>query len=319
MLFPLLRRKVSKLTHVGGKAAALVRLHQAGLPVPRFKVIPYTDWSQPTADTDICWPQLRSLCSQLEAASDSFTRQVLASAARQEILKVEFPRSVQKILNAWLKANRSAPTIVRSSASSEDQPNSSSAGQYESTVVSSNESELRPAIRHVLASYYTDRAVAYRRSLGISQAGPRMAVILQQAVDAKLAGIIFGRDPIESDDGKIIIESSFGLGTTVVSGAVTPDRFVLQKESGALLREQIGSKKLQDHLSLDGRVIRRETPAELRKTVSLDSPDLIELWTLYTRIEKLTYFPQDVEWLKAADGFWIVQSRPITMVSSNGA
>lgn len=298
---------------IGGKACSLIRLHSASFHVPDFVVIPYFSWQGQTFQTETCWPSLQALCYQLELAQDPFTIGVLAASLREAIRQVEVPQSVTNIINEWVKKHRgSSLTFVRSSAASEDSSTSSSAGQYESVLSLSMNAQIEHATLAVIESYYSLRAVTYRQSRGISHAGPQMGVILQQAIQATAAGIIFGCDPLSSNNDVMVIEACFGLGTTLVSGAVTPDRYIVDKRSKQVLKRSLGSKKWCDQFSESANIERIPTTDEQKRQYSLRDDQLRALISEYLRIESVFGPPQDVEWAYETDALWLLQSRPVT-------
>jgi pyruvate,water dikinase len=196
---------------------------------------------------------------------------------------------------------------VRSSATAEDGVVTSFAGQQETVLGVQGEREVCAAVARCWASLDTDRAVAYRRKQGVSDDGLAMAVVVQRLVEAEVAGVLFTRDPLDPDGRRMLVEASWGLGESVVSGRVTPDRFHLDRDTGAVKERHISSKKEQ--FTADGP---RPVPPEKQDAPCLDDTRLAELAELGRRVEAFYGGPRDVEWAWADGRFWLLQARPIT-------
>jgi pyruvate,water dikinase len=298
--------------HIGAKAEALIRLQRSKLNVPPFTVIPYTDWEVNLHGA--AGGRIRTLCERLYATSDVFIRQGLAAILRQEIGSWTIPHHILEQMNEWIRTNAdAAATIVRSSADLEDCVGSSAAGQYDSVIVATNVPAVSRAAMTVLTSYYSDRAVAYRRSFDLPELGPRMGLIVQRAINPDTSGVTFGCDPISGNHELLIIEATLGLATTLVAGMVTPDRFTLDKVTGKLVDKRVGSKRLKELIAEDATVERSINSATANRALCLGSDSLQRLWSTYLAIERLSGCPQDVEWLYANGILHIVQARPVTV------
>jgi pyruvate,water dikinase len=201
---------------------------------------------------------------------------------------------------------------VRSSATAEDGAVVSFAGQQETFLGVQGDREVCAAVARCWASLDTGRAVAYRRKQGVADGGLAMAVVVQRLVEAEVAGVLFTRDPLDPDGRRMLVEASWGLGESVVSGRVAPDRFHLDRETGAVLERHTGSKKVQ--ITADGP---RDVPAERQDVLCLDDPRLAELADLGRRVEAFYGGPRDVEWAWADGRFWLLQARPITAAGAD--
>ncbi len=300
----------------GGKARSLQELSRLGIATPDFVCIPYTVWPLVQLKQGSSWPALVEITHELELANDSLSRRIIGAALRRAVREEPLPFEAENALSAWLGRGMAAPlTFVRSSAATEDAGQTSSAGQYKSVVAASRDGPLRAAIATVLTSFYSDRAIAYRRAHGLDQAGPLMGLILQNAVRPDAAGVLFGCDPITADRSVIVIEASYGLGTTLVSGAATPDLYVVEKKSGLVVETRRGSKKVRDVLSHDGTCVRERVSERLQLGNALTSSRLSELIQVYRAIEQIFASPQDVEWAFEGEQLWILQSRTVTSVT----
>jgi len=293
---------------VGGKAESLLVLSEAGLLVPPFCTIPYDRLSGVSITPELTSSEFTQISLELEFASDPFSRRVLAASLREALVGNQLAADVEGILRSWVSEHQklSPLTFVRSSAAGEDSAAASGAGQYETVVSKTTEGELRSAVQRVVASYYLDRAVEYRRATSQSQQGPRMAAILQEALYADYAGVVFGCDPLSGNSDVLVIEAVVGLGTTLVSGAVRPQRYLLRKSDGFVFDSSVGCQHWRDCLSFDGKIF-----AEGTEGTALIPDSIEELWRSYLRVEEVFQSPQDVEWAMCSGRVWLLQSRPI--------
>jgi pyruvate,water dikinase len=201
---------------------------------------------------------------------------------------------------------------VRSSATAEDGAAASFAGQQETYLGVHGEGDVCAAVGRCWASLHSERAVAYRRKQGVADDGLAMAVVVQRLVEAEVAGVLFTRDPLDPDGRRLLVEASWGLGESVVSGRVDPDRFHLNHADGRVLERHLGSKK--EEISADGP---RAVPDDKRGEYCLDDARLRELAELGRRVEAFFGDARDVEWAWAEGRFWLLQARPITAAGAD--
>ena len=256
---------------VGGKGRNLGRMFTAGLPVPPGFCITTTAY--------------RRLCGQSPASDPSLIEQI-AAAYRQ--------------LGGGLVA-------VRSSATVEDSAVASFAGQLETSLGVQGESDVCAAVARCWQSLHSERAAAYRRDRGIREEELALGVVVQRLIAAEIAGVLFTRDPLDPQGQRMLIEASWGLGESVVSGRVAPDRYYIDRESGDIVEQHIAEKTVQ--VTAAGTC---PVPADKQKQPCLDAARLAELAELGRRIEALFGEPCDVEWAWADGRFWLLQARPIT-------
>jgi phosphohistidine swiveling domain-containing protein len=200
---------------------------------------------------------------------------------------------------------------VRSSATSEDGAVASFAGQQETVLGVQGETEVCAAVARCWESLHNERALAYRRSRGINEEGLAMAVVVQRLILAEVAGVLFTRDPLDPQGQRMLVEASWGLGESVVSGKVAPDRYHLERETGRIVEQHIAAKTVQ--AMIEGLC---PVPAEKQTQPCLDPAQLAELADLGRRIEAFFGEPRDVEWAWAEGRFWLLQARPITAVGA---
>ena len=204
------------------------------------------------------------------------------------------------------------PVAVRSSATAEDLPFASFAGQQDTFLGVVGEASLLEAVRRCWASLWTARAVAYRAGQGIDPHAVRLAVVVQQLVDAEVAGVLFTADPVTGRRRHAVIDAGPGLGEAVVSGAVNPDHFVVDTPTGAVLERRPGDKRVTIRPRPGGGTTRTETQVPDHRSCLTDE-QLRELAALGDRVERHFGWPQDIEWAIDAGGTpWLTQTRPIT-------
>jgi phosphohistidine swiveling domain-containing protein len=255
---------------VGGKALGLARLANTGLPVP-----------------------------------PGFCVTTAAYRRLQGRSLDEDPGLIERISRAYRHLGAGL-VAVRSSATTEDGAVTSFAGQQETSLAVIGEPAMLAAISRCWDSLRSDRAIAYRRRTGTA-ADPAMAVVVQRLVEAEVAGVLFTRDPLDTGDSRMLVEASWGLGESVVSGRVTPDRFHLDRDSGAVVERQIHTKPIL-------RTVRgtEDVPPAQQAQACLDDIRLAELAALGRRAETLFGHACDIEWALESGHFWLLQARPIT-------
>ena len=208
------------------------------------------------------------------------------------------------------------PLAVRSSATAEDSEAASFAGMQDTYLWVKGADATLKAVRSCWASLYSVPSISYRRKQGVPETGVAIAVVVQKMVDARSAGVMFTRSPLTGDRSVITIEATWGLGSAVVSGEVTPDRFVIAKIAGEISVREI-SDKLIEHVPIESGGIREiTTPEELRRVPSISDEELRALAEIGRRVERHYGRPQDIEWAIDRNGeILLLQSRPETVWS----
>jgi pyruvate,water dikinase len=217
-------------------------------------------------------------------------------------------------------AESTGPVAVRSSATAEDSADASFAGLQDTLLWILDADALERALLQCWASLYSVPSISYRRRRGMPENEVAMAVVVQKMVDARQAGVLFTRSPTTGDRSVIVIEGAWGLGSAVVSGEVTPDRFVVGKITGEITVRDIRDKHCM-HVPLPSGGTREvATPPELRHVACLDDSQLAQLRELGRRIERHYGCPQDVEWAFDQQGrLQVLQSRPETVWAARDA
>lgn len=310
---------------LGGKCASLVTMTSAGMPVPPGFAITTASYdaflyeSGLRAEIAAC---LEGLDPNDIAAVDDCSARIRAQIESRPV-----PQAVSDALRTAYTELQSpfaceVPVAVRSSATAEDLPDASFAGQQDTYLWLLGYEAVRHHVRACWASLYTSRAILYRLKNNISEDDLSMAVAVQKMVNARVAGVAMTMDPGTGDRSKVAIDASWGVGEMVVSGLVTPDHIVLDKVVLSVVREVIGDKHAE--LVPDaaaGALVEREVEAERRTTRCLTDAELEAVAAMAKRAEKHYRCPQDVEWALDADlppgeDLVLLQARPETVHSS---
>jgi phosphohistidine swiveling domain-containing protein len=302
----------TSLSIAGGKAANLGELTRVGLPVPPGFCVTTAAY-EVVAEDAVLEPILDALD---ETRSDDTTRLAeLAAAARASISRTRVPDAVTEAITAAyheLGDGTPVPVAVRSSATAEDLPYASFAGQQDTYLNVVGDEAVLDAVRRCWASLWTDRAVSYRATSGIDHRGVRLAVAVQRMVGATVAGILFTANPLTGSRRQAVIDASLGLGEAVVSGAVNPDHFVVDTVTGEIVERRLGDKRVAVRTSEGGGTQRVEL-TDSGENASLEDAQIRQVADLGARVEKHFGAPQDTEWTIDPDGrTWLLQSRPIT-------
>jgi pyruvate,water dikinase len=302
---------------VGGKGASLGEMTAAGLPVPPGFVVTAGSYREFIESTGID----EELFEAVDVDAEDSTALAEAEAhAKELILETEMPQEMrQGILDAYADLDDGEAFVaVRSSATAEDLPDASFAGQQE-TFLNITGEDLIDRVKRCWASLFTQRAIYYRQEQGFAHDVVDIAVVVQKMVDAEKSGVMFTSHP-STGEPKIIIEAAWGLGEAVVSGSVSPDNYVVDRETGEVLDATIADKKtMMERDAETGTTIEREVEEERREAQVLDDDAIADLIEIGKRAEDHYESPQDVEWAIVDGEVYMLQSRPITTISDADA
>jgi pyruvate,water dikinase len=308
--------RADDLETVGGKAASLGEMTTADLPVPPAFVV--------TADTYRSFIETTGIDEELFSLVDVETEDSealadAAEAAQELILETPMPEELHdEILGAYAEIGDEVPVAVRSSATAEDLPDASFAGQQDTYLNVTGEA-LVDRVRECWASLFTQRALYYRNEQGFENDLVDIAVVVQQMVDSEKSGVMFTSHP-STGAPVVTIEAAWGLGEAVVSGAVTPDNYVVDRESGELRDETVAQKKVMHVRDEEtGETVERQVPEDKQGKRVLSDAELDELREIGEMIEEYYGEPQDVEWAIYEGDIYLLQSRPITTISEGSA
>ncbi|UPV99059.1 phosphoenolpyruvate synthase [Halorussus gelatinilyticus] len=297
---------------VGGKGASLGELTGAGLPVPSGFVVSAGTYRSFIEETGIDEELFETVDVDTE---DSKALAEAQSRAKELVLETEMPEEIrQEIYDSYDEMGDGDDFVaVRSSATAEDLPDASFAGQQE-TFLNVTREDLVDRVKRCWASLFTQRAIYYRQEKGFAHDKVDIAVVVQRMVDAEKSGVMFTSHP-STGASQIIIEAAWGLGEAVVSGSVSPDNYVVDRESGAVEEVTIADKKtMMEKDEATGETVEREVPDDLREAQVLDERDIERLVELGERVEDHYGNPQDVEWAVVDGEVFMLQSRPITTI-----
>jgi pyruvate,water dikinase len=303
---------------VGGKGGSLGELTRAGIAVPPGFVVRTEAFEQLIVALDAAEP-LRAPVEALDP-NDLETVQRVTAGVRARIEQAPLPAAVEAAIRAAWRALADAgqPVAVRSSATTEDAEDASFAGLQDTHLWVLGEDQVVEKTRSCWASLYSVESVCYRRQHGLPEAGVAMGVVIQRMVDARSAGVLFTRSPTTGDRSVITIEGAWGLGSAVVSGEVTPDRWVVAKLTGEIPVRDISDKHIRQVPAEGGGVRDEATPAELRHAPCLSDSELQQLKDIARQAERHYGRPQDIEWAveNGSGAILLLQSRPETVWSA---
>ncbi|MHC1562608.1 PEP/pyruvate-binding domain-containing protein [Actinomycetospora sp. C-140] len=304
---------------VGGKGAGLHRLVDLGVRVPCGFVV--TTDAFRAALTDEA-PTVEAPLRDLPPDAPIDVVERAASATRARLLRAVAAGPVLDAVRAAYDelAGGISRVAVRSSAVGEDAAGASYAGEHDTYLELRGRDAVADAVCRCWASLYTARAVSYRAHAGLGAAGA-MAVVVQEMVPARAAGVFMTLNPANGDRSTVVCEAVWGLGEPLVSGAVTPDRFVIDKISGEVVRREIATKERSLVRSAEHPgTVEVDVPADQRDAPCLDDAELAELLELARRVERSAGVPQDGEFAVAEPGgparVHLLQTRPETVWST---
>ena len=304
----------------GGKGANLGELTSAGLPVPPGFVVGAPAYAA-FCDENGLRERLESLLSEVDVDDSEALRKASAEArtmVAEEPVAGELREEIARAYGMLVGSDKDAPVAVRSSATGEDTESASFAGMNETYLNVRGADEVVEAVRSCWASLFGARTVFYRSKRGFGQADMDIAVVVQRQIESTRAGVMFTIDPATGDEDRLVIEGSFGLGEAVVSGSVSPDRYLVEKDDMAILSREVRSKELviESVSGGSGTVTREARPDEVSAPV-LSDEEVREVAGLGVRIEGHYGSPQDTEWAFDPDGVvYMLQSRPVTVTGT---
>ncbi len=299
----------TNLPEVGGKGANLGEMVKAGFPVPPGFCITTSAYCDFIAASNEIY-KFFDLLDQLKLDQpDEISK--LGKLIRDHLLTIPIPQTIKfSILDAWKIVGEEKAYAVRSSATAEDLPTASFAGQQETYLNVKGMDQLLQAVRKCWSSLFTDRAIIYRIKNGFGHRSVYLSIVVQQMIFPDVSGLMFTVDPVTGHRNTISIDASFGLGEALVSGIVSADSYQVRETQ--IVKKQIAEKKKAVYPVTEGGTVTRELAPELQKKQALSDDKILELAQLGQRIEKHYCSEQDIEWCLAGNRFYILQSRPIT-------
>jgi len=317
----------------GGKGANLAEMYNAGMPVPPAFIVTagaYQKFVKESGIIDRIMPIIRNIkmedTAQLEADAKKI-QQIIIDGKVPEVLQKQIidaydnlnvdqevlQRASSDVLSIIKAAREPVFVAVRSSATAEDLATASFAGQQESFLNIKGGRDLIDAVKECWASLFTARAIYYRERNGFSHDTTYLAVVVQKMINSDKSGVIFTVNPITNNTREVVIEAVFGLGEGIVSGAIAPDHYLINKLSGDILEKKVSRKMIfftRD--SRTGKTIKGELPVIKTNQQVLNPFELKQLFNYSLKIEQHYKKPQDIEWGIEGSSTYILQSRPVT-------
>ncbi|OJV22665.1 MAG: phosphoenolpyruvate synthase [Dyadobacter sp. 50-39] len=294
---------------VGGKGANLGEVARIeGIDVPDGFCVTTEAFRKVVQEASID-DLLKQLAALTVADGNELTR--LAREIRTAIEGAVIPEDIrQAIAGAVARLGAAGAYAIRSSATSEDLPNASFAGQQDTYLNVRGVEEICSRVSQCWASLFTDRAIIYRIQNGFGHLSVRLAVVIQRMVFPKASGILFTADPVNSNRKVTSIDAGFGLGEALVSGLVNAD--VYKVRNGEIIEKKVALKKLGVFALPEGGTESQDITRDQQAVQALDDEQILQLEQIGRRIEAHFGHPQDIEWCLAEDRFYVVQGRPIT-------
>lgn len=308
----------SNVKEAGGKGANLGEMTRVQFPVPPGFVLLSNAYFDFVEQTNI--KHKISVLTRTLDVRDNEKLNKVSEEVKKLIIDTEIlPEIKEEIIKAYLElCGSSAPTqeqmvfvAVRSSATAEDLPEASFAGQQASFLNVRSPNDVVDAVKKCWASLFEARAIFYRQEKGFDHLRVGLAAVVQEMVQSERSGVAFTVDPVASDPKKIEIEAAYGLGEVVVSGAVTPDRYVVSKKNFKILEKHIAEQTWM-MAKVGDKNEHVNVKEEYRKRQKLDDKYILELAKVCKAIEDHYAYPQDIEWGFVDGKLYIVQSRPVT-------
>ncbi len=307
------------VAYAGGKGANLGELTRAGLPVPPGFVVGAPAYAHFCERSGVRARLDRTLSSV--DVEDNEALEAASAEARRIVLEAPMPAELRDAIVAayaeLVGGGADTPVAVRSSATAEDTASASFAGMNETFLNTRGADAVVDAVKRCWGSLFGPRTIYYRGQRGFGQADMDIAVVVQVQIASTRAGVMFTVDPASGDRETLVIEGAFGLGEAVVSGSVSPDRYVVHKGDMAITVRSVRPKELAIEPLPDGGTRTRELRGDERLKPVLGDDEVLRLAELGLRIEDHYGSPQDTEWSFGPDsGVWMLQSRPITTIAT---
>ena len=297
------------LPKVGGKGANLGELTRAGFNVPPGFCVTTDSFSRFMAKAaDDIYARLDNI------SVDNLERlRRVGSTVRADLENISLPTEIaDAVVKAWRQLGEDYTYAVRSSATAEDLPHASFAGQQDTYLNIRGEEALLAKVKACFISLFTDRAILYRLQNGFDHRKVALSVVVQRMVQPDVSGILFTADPVMGNRNIASIDAGFGLGEALVSGLVSADLYQVDQQTNQIVKRQIATKQMAIYSLAEGGVERVELAEGIRTLATLTDAQAIELAKLGSQIEAHYGKPQDIEWALEGDNLYITQSRPIT-------
>jgi rifampicin phosphotransferase len=307
LILPLDTLKAS-LEDVGGKGANLAKLARAGYPIPDGFLVTTHAYQTYVAANDL-QEHIEGIIQETKL-DDPEALESASTAIRGLFIEGKIPSAISRKIRRAYTGMHMSPVAVRSSATAEDLPEMSFAGQQDTFLNIINEKMLLKAVMDCWSSLWTARAIAYRARNNINQKAVSLAVVVQKMVQSEVSGVMFTANPLSGLRSETVIDAAFGLGEALVSGQVEPDHYVVDTGNRIVLDKTLGAKALIIRSLDDGGVSHEQIDAAEQQ--ALPDDQILALAKMGEMVEAEYGFPQDIEWAWADNQLFLLQSRPIT-------
>jgi len=304
---------------VGGKSANLGEMYNFGLPVPdafATTVYAYDLFLKDNQLEKFIYPLLKNLNYENQKELENVSKQI-----QNRIKTSKIPQNIKNdVFLAYKKLSsrfKHSLVAVRSSATAEDAPGTSFAGQQVTFLNIKGEANILEKVRECWASLFTPRSIYYRNINKVEHSKVKISVIVQKMIQSDASGVMFSIDPVTNEKDRIVIEAVWGLGEMIVQGSVIPDKYVVQKETFYILSKEINSQTTQLIKTPSGQTKEVNVPNRIKNNTKLNDKEIVQLAKYADVLQKHYFFPQDSEWAREKGKIYIVQTRPVTTIDNN--
>jgi len=297
---------------VGGKGANLGEMEKANFPIPPGFIVTAEAYTF-LLTTQNLHQKIANYLALLDVNNPPSLDEC-SKKIKEAILRVDVPQQIQEeTKKAYQRLGKSLFVAVRSSATAEDLPTASFAGQQRTFLNIKGEKDLIEAVQGCWASLFEPRAIFYREEKGFDHFKVKIACIVQKMIQSDVSGVAFTIDPVTNDKSKIIVEAIYGLGELIVGGKITPDHYVVAKRNLKIEKKEINPQKRQ-LVKVGAKNKEIKVSLAWQKKQKLSDELIIKLAKICQKIEKHYFFPQDIEWAVEHGKIFIVQTRPVTTI-----
>jgi pyruvate,water dikinase len=304
----LLDSPLANLDNSGGKGAGLARLSRAGFPVPQGFILTTPAYTEFVASNHF-QARLLKLVENLNASSTA-ALEMAAASIREWFLVGNIPAHLSLLISQAYQQIGAGPVAVRSSATAEDLPDLSFAGQQDTYLNVVGAPALERAVVACWSSLWTARAIGYRARNQVPSEAIKLAVVVQKMVDSETSGVLFTANPLSGARDEVVVDASFGLGEAIVSGKVDTDHYVVDPLQHNIKSKRLGMKAVAAHAAPTGGV--SLDPIKRGAAQALTDAQIMQLAEMGKEIERRFGEPQDIEWAWESGSLYLLQSRPVT-------
>ncbi len=307
----------ASIPQVGGKGANLGEMLNAQLPVPQAFIVTAEAFDHFVTSVGIK-DDIMDILSKVKvdnekslSSTSKSVREVVRGAKVPWNLEVDIIGAYKKL--SEIAEEKDAFVAVRSSATAEDLPEASFAGQQETFLNVHSKEDLIEKVKECWGSLYTPRAIFYRENQGFNHEDVKLAVVVQRMVHSEISGVMFSSDP-STGSPEVLIEAGFGLGESIVGGEITPDTYKVTQNNLEIINKKISKQTWKYTKDGNGDTYKEDVPEDLQETQKLSDEQIVAVADLGVHIEEHYNAPMDIEWCYEDDELFVVQARPVTTI-----